>query len=1133
MSEPALTSEVVVAGAGTGKTHALVNAYLLALLGLDGSGEPRSPARLLAITFTDKAASQMRRRVALRLQALVRDPHADEAVAEALAAGRGEVPDARVLERMLRQLPAAPISTFHALCANLLRDLSLAAGLDPGFTILDATGERELLEETAQAIVLDELARGDVDVAELAARWSLKTLGFAGGLVDALVEAHGQLAERGLRAADVPPAVHTEDAERRLEAAKGSATDALRELHQVTRSSPEATRGKVNVAAHAYKVVLDQLSARDPDAEQELAHAFVRARNNVDRVRGPQQVRLAQEHASAALKALGSAIVDSVSAPHGLAVCRLLVELERRAAVEKDQRGVLGFGDLLLRARDLLRDEPSARARVKSRWDRVLVDEFQDTSPVQADLVALLAEEPSLGDVVPPGEPAMGWLKLAPGRLFIVGDPKQSIYGFRGADVRVFARTRDVVTEGTDRVDSSGSERPLSVSWRSRSPILEVVNRVAEETLPGGDYGVTVRPEDRLQPRRGGEGPAGEIWTPARSDELEPDEAEPVVLARRLKEVLDAGLEVEDAAGASRPAQPGDVAVLVRRIKAAAPIARALTHVGIPSLITGGEGFFRRPEVMDLIAALQLVVEPEDELATLTVLRSPLVALADDDIVRLTEGIEDYSKGLPFAPLPDAAVAAGLDAGPRDRLVAFASLLARLRSALHTLSAAQMVDALIDEGGYALALGVERDAALRLANVEKLRALCEGRPGDALGRIARLWAWLDDPPQEGLGDTVDPDARAVHIMTIHQAKGLEFPIVVVADLGSARPTMMRSIELDAERGLAVDHRGRPAAACVWRLGAVPDPPAVVRVRERRWAAEDAELARLLYVALTRARDHLFLVGEERESGKPSLRRLLKRARARDGRAFAQLLPSVKVAPDAGPAVALPVTRLPDAPRRPPPAQAGPLRLAPSALVEPVPDDAPALVRGGTPAAGGVRARRRGRLAHELIARAGELLGASALPDEGAVTRALLAICRAVGEAPDDAAVRAIAERAARTVDGPLRQLVQAGYGLSFEEPVRLLLSDQAVLIGAADVVARGPAGVVVVELKSSDKAARSTRTAVQLAAYAHALAADTPGDVLVAAWTIGDAAPPAPAPVDEEAAERLEEALLPPLEGDD
>lgn len=1118
--EPALDNEVVVAGAGTGKTHTLVNAYLFTLLGLDASREAKSPHRVLAITFTDKAAAEMRRRVALRLGALARNPNEDLAVVERARSLELPLPPPSLAAELESRLPSAPISTFHALCGNLLRDLALHANIDPGFAILDGNDEREILEESAEAVVLDALAEGNPEVASLIARFQLRRVGFGQGVVDGLVAVHQLLAERGLSPRDIRALVTPEGAQAQLRSRRMALRDAMGALRDESRGRSAYVTGQVRWVIEAYRNLAAALDDDSPSREFALAQRYHEVREPLARSFGDQAVRILRQSALRQLDEVGAALCDRATAPEAVAVQHLLERLQARVEREKNARGVLGFGDLLLRTRDLLRDLPAVRARVKARFDRILVDEYQDTSPVQEDLVALLAEEPARGDRPTKQVALMGQLVLGRGRLFVVGDPKQSIYGFRGADSRIFAHTLRVVTEGTSETPRSGTRRALNRSFRSRPALLHLVNLVADATLGEGAGGVEMAAEDHLLPHRRGGALAGALLMPdleaappmPRSAQVRTflDEAEAIVVARKARTLLDDALAVGDD---DRPLRARDIAVLVRRMRAAEPIARALAHEGIPSQITGGEGFFARPEVRDVIAALRLVTEPQDELAALTVLRSPLACVPDETWVTLLDGLPRWRKGLNWNQVCEALAARVLPAADQERLERLQALIERLRARLHHSSVARMVDAFIDEGGYDLAIGISKDASERMANLVKLRALAEAMSGDAVSRIGRLWDFLDDPPQEGLASVADPDADAVRIMTIHQSKGLEFPVVFVADGGSALPSMPCVLDFDATLGLAVSTGSRGIASCAHeRSAALPEHrPALERVRRLKKEREMSELSRLLYVALTRARDFVYFVGEERRPGAPSLRRFLERGRARHGDAFERVFPTERMPPVAGPRRPLPTTHLPDVTpvlELPP---RGPLRLVPSALRpasdrDAAPVDETPVRRASEPGPG---ARERGRLAHRLFAAVGEEATPEDLDDPLRVRTLLRAALRAEGEGRPEEHERLLRDVEV-TLCGPLRALVREGYVLNFEEPLRLHPSPGAVLYGSADLVARAPDALLVIDLKSSAAAARSSATRLQLVAYASALSRDTNLPLRYGAWVFGDAHPPAP-----------------------
>ena len=1126
-------NEVVVAGAGTGKTHTLVNAYLFTLLGLDRSAEPKAPHRVLAITFTDKAAAEMRRRVALRLGALARNPNSDPFVVERAKDLGLPLPAPSLAADLESRLPGAPISTFHALCGGLLRDLALQAGIDPGFAILDGNDERELLKESAEAVLLDALSAGQPEIASLIARFQLRRVGFGQGIVDGLVRVHTMLAERGLHPTDIKPVNSAEHVETHLLSRRKALRDSMTALRDESKGRSAFVHNKVREAVFHYRRFVEILDESGEAAEFSIAQRFTDLRAPLSRSFGDRAVQMLRQSALRHLDEVGAALCDRATATEAERIRDTLVQMNERVVQEKNARGVLGFGDLLLRMRDLLRAQPIVRARVKTRYDRILVDEYQDTSPVQEDLVALLAEDTERVEMPAVTSKLMGQISLGSGRLFIVGDPKQSIYGFRGADSQLFSHTLQVVTQGSDRIAATGVRKSLSKSFRSRPAILKLVNLVADATLSDGAYGVEVLPEDHLSPNRAGENIAGALLRPDDEKGLGLDEAEAVIVARKIRMLIDEKCLVGDE---NRQASAKDIAVLVRRMRAAQPIADALAHEGIPSHITGGEGFFARPEVMDLICALRLVVEPQDELATLAVLRSPLAALTDDGIVALLDGIEGWRSGLSWQRVEQASPQAPLLDDEKSRLSALGNLLHSLRSQVHELPVSRMVDLLIDQGGYDLAAGVEEDAADRLANLTKLRALAEGMPGEAIATIDRLWEYLDDPPQEGLAAVADPDSDAVRIMTIHQSKGLEFPIVFVADAGSPLPSMPCVIDFEPGLGLAVSHKSRGISACAHdRSVALPENrPALERVRTQKKEREMSELGRLLYVALTRARDFVYFVGEERKQGAPSLRRYLDRGRARHRDGFDAVFPIETIPAVPGPARPLPVSRLPellpviDAP------PIGPLRLLPSGLLKNVLSDDEVIEKvrlrsdeaddGNNRGRSNRVARQQGQLAHTLFSMVGEEADEDTLDSDEALRESMLMALRAAGRRYDES-LEPLLRRLETTLRGPLLALFRQGYRFSFEEPICFSPTPNATLQGSADLVARSHDDVLVIDFKSSARAASSAGTRLQLLAYAAALAAKEQKPVYFAAWVFGTSEVVPPSLLDDVGIALLHESL--------
>jgi len=1132
-------NDVVTAGAGTGKTYALVNDYVFALLGLDGSYMPRSPHRILAITFTDKAAAEMRSRVIDKVSRLVRSPKADPDVTARAEAIGASLPEPTTLQTQAKQLATAPISTFHSLCTSLLRDLALKARVDPAFTVLDDADERLLYEETAEAVVLDVLATEgaphQAEVAELSARMSLRRMGRGRGLVDELVDRARGLAERGQTAREVRPVFDADAAEARLADPKDRCGAAFADL--VAALEEVGNEGTLTLATQLERVSQDFLAALDkPSTDREAACAahFERLADLLTR-RLLRTTKDALPAAQGALADCGAALVDVIVAPHAEAFCALLVLVEDRVAREKQARGVLGFGDLLLKTRDLLRTQPRVRNRVKSRFDRILVDEYQDTSPVQEDIVALLAEAESQCRPVPDGQKAMGTVQLGRGRLFVVGDPKQSIYGFRGADARLFSHTSNVVVDGSDTTAKSGEPRTLRTSYRSRAPVCDVVNLVSDVLFAKtSDDAVPYDAGDALLAHRGGDGPAGALWRCFSNTQMPADLVEAFGIGRKLRTMLfpadgdDPLFVVDKATGDMRAAQPRDVAILVRRIRAAGPIARALTHNGIPVRITGGEGFFAREEVVDLLAVLRLVVEPGDDLATLTVLRSPMIGVEDDELLQVVQNVDEWRRGFSLADAVWAAEQGVVSARSAARIQRLVQVLDVLRELAPVHSAAHLLDVVIDELNMVEAMGVEPDALERMANFDKLRGMLDDTEGHAVASIQRMWSFLDAPPKEGVASALAADVDAVQIMTIHQAKGLEFPVVVLAELGTSLPRIWAHMPHHGELGIAVNPRGRPIEVCLRRdlVGKASLKTAYDLVIDKARQEQEAEMSRLLYVAMTRARDWLFLVGEERNSGDASFRRLVARTRTTFRKEFDTVMPTERVPAIPGPRRAVRASHIPPPSKVVPSPVVGVPRIVPSALTL----HRQAGLAADTDLARArvlphmARARARGRAAHHILSRVAESADFALIDDDERAHFAVRAIARACGLSAFDDDNERLFNQLVATVRGPLAALMRQGAGLRFEELIRYATPSGAVVQGAADLVARTPEWTLVVDFKSSAQGAASDDTHLQLCAYAEGLHQAGEPDVRLSAWALGEPEVSAKRYTDEDR-RRLHDAL--------
>jgi ATP-dependent exoDNAse (exonuclease V) beta subunit len=818
------TDTAVSAGAGAGKTTALVELLLRLLSGETPLGLC-APHEVVAITFTERAGAELRDRLGAELGRAAR-----------AAAERGTAARAALLEAAARDLPAMALGTIHGFAAGLLREHAADAGVDPDFPVLEEEAAGEALTAAARAAALGALDRGDPGVRALAA---------GHGGAEGLAALAGTLVrERATRGADGPPAAAEVDAEA-VEAARAEVEAAARALLGM---AGRATTPSGRRAIAALEATLAGLAGASGGPAAAAPPAPLRWAALGDATRGwragkadPPELGEARERLRRAAQALPGVAAEWLAAPQARALADLTADAERRYARAKAEAGALDFDDLLVRARDLLRRASALLAELRGRTRALLVDEYQDVNGLQAEIFELLAG--------PEG--------AAPRPILVaVGDAKQSIYRFRGADVGVFAGL-------LGRLRGGGRVLHLRENHRSAPGVIDLVNDVLDRSA--SDLGVPFGPEDRLQATRAGAArPAAEILV----DEVEGGagarrEREAVALAARIRDVLRgrAGVEVRepgpDGVERGRAPRPGDVAILFRRLTQVSLYERALRGAGVPFRLARGGGFYRAPEVRDLAELSASLAEPSDEIAWAALLRSPMCAVSDGSLLLLGPGRLARLAHTPPAEA-GAALASGwggaAPAGERERLERFLGAWQRLHALRDRLDVGDLLGRAAAELDLEAALLASPDGERRARNLRKALALARrsAAQGVAAGAFAaRLRRLAARPQREPEADLEAEDAVA--LLSIHQAKGLEWPVVAVPDLAGRVPA-------DRVRAL-LDDGGR---VCVtWfdleRETHVPTA-SLARLRERRDRAEVAESRRLLYVALTRARDHLVLSG---------------------------------------------------------------------------------------------------------------------------------------------------------------------------------------------------------------------------------------------------------------------------------
>ncbi len=785
------------AGAGSGKTSVLVERFVRAVLD-DGV----AVGAILTITFTDKAAAELRDRIRTRLRALGAD-HA-----------------ARATE-------GAFISTIHGFCVRVLRAHALAAGIDPGFSVLDET-EAQQLADSAFDAALEELAQNHPGGVELIASYG------AGPLRAAILGAYEELRSRG----SLEPRLPALAAAPELGPARTDLLEAAAVLAGELGALPEP-------------------SARVVEALERLAR--------VSEVTGAPEPWPGEVAALALPGGNGAALSTHACSEYGAALSRFRAACEHRRAERtlgllgyllegfgeryaghKRERSGLDFEDLELITRELLLGHGELRDRYQARFEHVMVDELQDTNSVQLELIE----------------------QVASGNLFTVGDAQQSIYGFRHADVELFERRGE-------RLGRDERRLTLQTNFRSRPEILDVLNmafeaELGEQFMPlragrnAGSPADVGMPAGIRSPVDGGAaflaGPYVELLVADKGADWATEGlaapwrvAEARALAVRVRELIDEG------------AAAREVVVLTRATTDLRAYERALEERGVPTYVIGGRGYWAHPQVVDLVAYLRALANPRDEEALYTVLASPIVGVTVDALVLLGAGARASGRDPWWVLQEPEGRLDDLGAVDRERLAAFAGWFAPERTGASRRGIEELIDRALERSSYDLKMLAMQGGERRLANVRKLMRL--GREFEAAsGRNLRGFLDLVRGRADTWGESgeareseapVEGEAlNAVRLMTIHRAKGLEFEIVCVADLGRGpwrRADLLR-LGRDGRIGLRLAEPGtgkREPSLDYRTLG------------DEQASAEAMEERRVFYVAMTRARERLIVSGAAR------------------------------------------------------------------------------------------------------------------------------------------------------------------------------------------------------------------------------------------------------------------------------
>ena len=736
---------------------------------------------------------------------------------------------------------------------RLLREFPVESGLDPQFMLLDEHRSATLLAAAVEESLTEFLGRRDESVSRLTAGIGRPLLANALWEMYLRVRGQGLSFDRILKQTATSHAANQD-----YDALCDRLDDAMRELIS-TRGLTSRANEKRAAAEKGWETVREILLAKDatladycgaiiefreaarPDARQPLA-ALVRKLDEL----------FWGESKDKPFGRLPQMRFDLVARDYATALVNLLKSIDRRFTEKKQELSALDFDDLQLRTLELLR-KPEVLERAFERYKFFLVDEFQDTNGLQRDLLDALALN-----------------SAARANLFIVGDRKQSIYGFRGADVDVFGNTTEVLRL------AGGELVPLPLNFRSQPQLINFFNYLfarffrAAEGIHKNDLGELghVEHEPSVARREARDaGPLVELMIDTLRGEDDPKakqnprERDAKQLARRI-------IDLTSKRSDTNPVfEYRDIALLFRAMTDVPVYQAEFRRAGIPFQTVLGKGFYEREEITDLIQLCRFLDNRTDELALAAVLRSPLCGISDNTLLALRLGPKRGETGpneTPellkrprplFAALVRHAEIDFIDEDERQALNRARALLDALIERRNRYPIGELLRFAVNESRFRTVIAATYDGAQRLANVEKLFNLAERFERSGAHLIRDFVKYVHDFETIGSRESegqLDDSANAVKLMTIHQAKGLEFPVVIIPDLHRLKPSWEGYFLLDRHRGLTLkvpNGRGQMVAGSTFEL-----------FNQRSQWRDAFESMRLLYVAATRAQDRLILSG---------------------------------------------------------------------------------------------------------------------------------------------------------------------------------------------------------------------------------------------------------------------------------
>lgn len=800
---------VVPAGAGSGKTRVLVERYLR-IIERFAPSNPNIIDNVVAITFTEKAAKEMKERI--RLGMIER---------RELALKNNERDLALMWRGNLQKLERASISTIHSFCARILREFPLEANIDPEFKVIDAIEADWILTEVIEQELKKYLLMENSGIATHFYQW-VSLAGYERALKQ-IKKVYHQTNNSGLSIDEIEQLTE--------QSFKDSPYSMVQDWEELIALGDELCYAEGNSSRLKefqveWPMLKEQIISfiKNPSIECLFITRLVELTkgnfgSNSKEVRGK-------------LNATASQIKEWLDAVnyHDLekefinSYYSLLKNIDLAYIKEKEKLNGIDFDELQLKTIRLLNESEGARDKLQKRVLFLMIDEFQDNNQVQKKLVSLLLKDKN-GDI-------------KPGSLFIVGDPKQSIYRFRGADVQVFKEMEEEISA------SSGRVAPLIYNFRSNSKIIEFVNHFFPYIMSNNPSSPNYY-KDAIAKKELELDDAIEFIPifETKNDEQSIREVEAQAIAKKIEQLINNGVSARD------------ITILFRSLTNISIYEEALKNLTIPYYIVGGRGFYHKQEIYDLVNVLEYLIDPNNSIALAGVLRTPMVAITDDTLYQLMS--KEIWK-LNYEEWYEAFE--NINNEEKNKINHFLIWFIDVKGNLGRVRIDELIENILELTQYRAILLALPQGSQAVANIEKLIRLAKDFPGnnpfsvyEFVQRINRL---MEDEQQEKEAAIESETGDTVKLMSIHQSKGLEFPYVLIPDI-SRKPVPDDSLlRFSSELGLSCQI---PSNNEDWQA-----PIRWLYLTKKEKRIEREESVRLFYVAATRAENQLILSGKVEE-----------------------------------------------------------------------------------------------------------------------------------------------------------------------------------------------------------------------------------------------------------------------------